>query len=1085
MSPHEPRRVRIPFFTYGTLVLLGFIAVGYTFGLTRLIGGLGTVTNLDNHNPWGLWIAFDVACGVALAAGGFTTAALVEIFGGRKYKPLMRPALLTALLGYLWVVVALMFDLGRYWNIWKPVFNWQGNSVLFEVAMCVMFYLTVLFIEMLPAILEGLRERMAGNDRWAARLRRLEKPVNTLHAGLQTVLPLFLILGVVLSLMHQSSLGTLMVIAPTKVSAIWYTPILPVLFLLSAIAVGYPMVIMESIIASVSFRRDPEMDLLGPLAAKIPWLLGLYGLVKFGDLLVRYDRISFLGDPSQTTALIVETSMGIVAPLVLLSIPAVRRSVGWLFFSAMLIIFGVIMNRLNVFLVGYTPPYLQKGYFPSIGEIAMTIAIVCSIMFVYRFFVINFPVLPGYREESARLESEETYVRPGLSWVFRGIAATLMLSFVIVYMLVHREAIQESKRVYRPVPAAAITERAQPDDAFFTHAGRPSGYRNLYMLSHPFLNARNDDYEPVRFSHRSHDVNTGGDCSVCHHRVAMGDDDRVGQDLRQMHREIEVRIGGACSSCHADLEQKTFHRCDHCHRYANEADAPARIGLKGALHRQCIGCHENQPETANAPSGCRECHHPNVPDHRQWVTGTLKGSPPQALTAECLRCHSGVGDDILRTAHWNWKGTTPTVAGRENRVDVGLVNAVDNYTISMSPNLTGTAAFHIGYGWKGASFDFGNPANIDCLVCHDTSGAYTRNGDGLPAGRVDLADLGRMVGRPGRANCGACHAHAAGGPNFKHGDLEPSMLRPGSPLDVHMGKVDMRCQDCHTTSAHRIAGLSFNAPVTEGRVACEQCHGDQPHGISGIFSRHLDDHVRTVACETCHIPDFARETPTLLHTDLASAGQKRPAALDALGMPTYDIRTGELRWGRRVVPVYRWFDGTRRTTLLGDPIDPSAPVNLNGPLGERHNPEARIFPFKVHTATQPYDTENLTLLPVQFAGGLWRDYDWNRAIAAARQVQLPYSGKYDFVRTEMVTSIHHGVVPPGEALGCSDCHAVRAVTCSRCHPNAVGMKDPAHMRMVYPGVKNRFDFKALGYGDDPALTGGRFFRRLGRGRPPD
>jgi hypothetical protein len=296
----------------------------------------------------------------------------------------------------------------------------------------------------------------------------------------------------------------------------------------------------------------------------------------------------------------------------------------------------------------------------------------------------------------------------------------------------------------------------------------------------------------------------------------------------------------------------------------------------------------------------------------------------------------------------------------------------------------------------------------------------------------------------------------------------------------------MRCQDCHTTRAHRVAGLTFNAPVTEGRVSCEQCHGDQPHGISGIFSRHLDDHVKSVACETCHIPDFARETPTLLHTDYASAGQKRPPQRDALGMPAYDIRFGELRWGRHVVPIYRWFDGTRKTTLLGDKIDPAATVDLNGPLGERHNPAARIFPFKVHTATQPYDLESQALLPVQFAGNLWRDYDWNRAIAtAAREAGLAYSGKHGFVRTEMVTSIHHGVVPPKEALGCSDCHAARAVSCSRCHPNAAGMKDPAHMRMVYPQVKNRLDFKALGYQDDPAQTGGRFFKRLGRGRPPE
>ncbi len=146
----HPHRVTKPFFTFGTVTLLLIMGVGYAFGITRMLLGLGRVTNLDNHNPWGIWISFDVACGVALAAGGFTTAALVDIFGQRRYKALLRPAILTAFLGYLWVAIALSFDLGRYWNIWRPIFNWQGNSVLFEVGMCVTVYLIVLTVEMSP-----------------------------------------------------------------------------------------------------------------------------------------------------------------------------------------------------------------------------------------------------------------------------------------------------------------------------------------------------------------------------------------------------------------------------------------------------------------------------------------------------------------------------------------------------------------------------------------------------------------------------------------------------------------------------------------------------------------------------------------------------------------------------------------------------------------------------------------------------------------------------------------------------------------------------------------------------------------------
>src|SRR5512136_1035881 len=272
----RPHRVTKPFFTFGTLTLLIFMGCGFAFGITRMFLGLGTVTNLDNNNPWGIWIAFDVACGVALAAGGFTTAALVDIFGRRKYHALLRPAILTAFLGYLWVAIALSFDLGRYWNIWRPLFNWQGNSVLFEVGMCVTFYLMVLSVEMSPSILEGLRERMANNEWGSALLRRIEKPILMVHSWVKIVLPIFIVAGVVLSFMHQSSLGTLMLISPTKLSSLWNTPVLPVLFLLSAIMVGFPMVILESISANISFSRNPVMNLLTPMARIIPWFIGAY-----------------------------------------------------------------------------------------------------------------------------------------------------------------------------------------------------------------------------------------------------------------------------------------------------------------------------------------------------------------------------------------------------------------------------------------------------------------------------------------------------------------------------------------------------------------------------------------------------------------------------------------------------------------------------------------------------------------------------------------------------------------------------------------------------------------------------------------
>jgi octaheme c-type cytochrome (tetrathionate reductase family) len=1085
-----PHRVEKPFFTFGTLTLLILMGVGFSFGLTRLLLGLGTVTNLDDRSPWGIWIAFDVACGVALAAGGFTTGALVDIFGRKKYKPLLRPALLTAFLGYLWVVIALSFDLGRYWNIWRPVFNWQGNSVLFEVGMCVTVYLAVLTIEISPFILEGLKARIDEDAFGARALQRIEKPIIVFSDAVHVALPVFIVAGVVLSFMHQSSLGSLMLIASTKLSPLWYTPILPVLFLLSAIMVGFPMVILESIYANISFGRNPEMDILTPLAAKIPWFIGAYGLVKIGDLIVRHNQLDLLAQPTATTSLIVEILLGIVAPFLLFLNRAVRRSEGWLFFAVSLVIFGVVLNRINVFLVGYHAPYLVRGYFPSIGEIAMTVAIVSSILFCYRLVVTFFPVLPGYvpateEQLAQQREERERTVSPFWTWVIRGSAIGFLLGFSGLYFLVHTEARHATVATVEQIRRVKAEQPARPEVSA-VYPQRPEAYRNYYVLSSEISGAKADDYEPVLFSHRIHDGLTGGDCGVCHHRHASEEGDRIGVDLNEYHGLMGVKLGGPCASCHDDMSTRPPQSCARCHGLPNEKDSPSRIGLKGAYHRQCIGCHEQQLKPASAPTACASCHHPWTPDHGSLVE--LTGKPtPQEVTRDCLSCHPNVGQDVLRTAHWNWKGGAPILKGYEHRIDVSLTMMVTNSCLAVRPNVQECASCHIGYGWVDANYDFTNAGNIDCLVCHDTTGTYRKvpgNG-GLPDPSLDLAALARKVGRPSRQACGACHFGRAGASTTKHGDLESTLANPPADFDMHMGTLQMRCQDCHATTKHRIAGTSMSAPTVEGRLRCAKCHGESPHGVAGMLSRHLDDHVRAVACETCHIPLIANVSPTLVRRDYRTAGQDRPAELDDNGLPRYDKKSGDLTWSRHVVPAYLWYDGTRTPSMIGDTIDPSSPVVLHAPVGEKRNPAARIYPFQVFSAMQPYDSENRTLAVPRLIDGYWQNFDWSKAIAEGMErVGLSFSGKYDFVETRLYSAVHHEVVPASKALGCSDCHSVAAITCTRCHKNAQGMDLPAHRRAVYPEVKNRIDFRALGYSDDPATVGGRFYVSFSRGTPP-
>ena len=1086
-----PHRVTKPFFTFGTLTLLILMGIGFSFGITRLFLGLGSVTNLDNNNPWGIWISFDVACGVALAAGGFMTAALVDIFGRKKYHALLRPAILTAFLGYLWVAIALSFDLGRYWNIWRPIFNWQGNSVLFEVGMCVTVYLIVLSIEMSPAILEGLKARIDENEWGAALLRKVEKPILTAYSLVKIALPIFIVAGVVLSFMHQSSLGTLMLIAPTKLSPLWNTNLLPLLFLMSAITVGFPMVILESIYANISFGRRAEMELLTPLARFIPWFLGAYGLLKIGDLAWRWKELNLGADPGGTIALVVEIAVGVIAPFILLLNKAVRRSMGWLFFTVSLIIFGVVLNRINVFLVGYNPPYLVRSYFPSIGEIAMSIAIVSSILFCYRLLVTFFPILPGYvpatqQQLSLRLEERAKTVSPFWTWVIRLSASAFLFAFIGLYIGIHEKAAQASVRTVEEVRRVKAAPPVHAAVAPAAYPQRPEAYKNFYLLDSDYLKSKSEDYEPVPFAHRIHDELTGGDCGVCHHRYAMSEDDRVGVDIRSLHAEFEVQLGGPCAACHDNMASNPPQACGVCHAGPNEADDPARLGLKGAYHRQCISCHERQLQPAPAPTQCSSCHHPWTPDHASLVT--LADHPaPQAVTRACLECHPKTGQDLLGTAHWNWKGQSPTLVGYENRTDVSLQLMVNNYCIAIGSNQYACATCHIGYGWLDSSFDFSDPTQIDCLVCHDTTGTYHKNPlkAGLPDPALDLAAIARKVGRPSRQACGSCHFFSGGAPNAKHGDLEPILANPPADFDMHMGSLGMRCQDCHTTDGHRIAGMSQTAPAVEGRVRCEKCHGPTPHGVVGMLGNHLDDHVRTIACETCHIPSIARTTPTLLRRDYSTAGRDLPEKKDRFGMPTYAKQFGDLTWGMDLVPDYLWSDGTRRATLIGDKINPAAVVDLNAPVGEKRNPSARIFPFKAHTARQPYDTKNRTLAIPRLFEDYWLNFNWGQAITAGmKAVGQEYSGEFGFVETRLYSSVHHSVKPAKAALGCADCHRAEAINCVRCHRGAAGMDRPEHTRKVYPDVALRLDFKALGYADDPAVTGGRFFIRLGRGTPP-
>jgi len=396
MTAAFPVPIRTRFFTPGTKVLFGLMVAGLAAYAYRLIAGIGAATNLNDQYPWGIWIAIDVASGVALAAGGFTTAALADIFHREEYHVITRPALLTAMLGYTFVVIGLLADLGRYYNVWHPMLPemWQGNSVLFEVGMCVMIYLSVLYIEFLPIVVERFKGRVRLPGPFRVLNRVTESWLELAEKYLPRFIFFFIIAGVVLSCLHQSSLGTLMVIAPTKLHPLWYTPISPLLFLLSAISVGFPMVIFESILASRSFKLPPETQVLSSIARYTPIILGVYLALKIGDITLRDAWPYVWAFSNESFFWLAEILFGVVAPIAILAGEKRRASVRWLFLGASLVVGGVVLNRLNVFLVGYEPLYPQGTYFPSIFEIMVTVGLISALVLVYRWIVIPFPVIP-------------------------------------------------------------------------------------------------------------------------------------------------------------------------------------------------------------------------------------------------------------------------------------------------------------------------------------------------------------------------------------------------------------------------------------------------------------------------------------------------------------------------------------------------------------------------------------------------------------------------------------------------------------------------------------------------------------------
>jgi len=452
-------------------------------------------------------------------------------------------------------------------------------------------------------------------------------------------------------------------------------------------------------------------------------------------------------------------------------------------------------------------------------------------------------------------------------------------------------------------------------------------------------------------------------------------------------------------------------------------------------------------------------------DHKDMIDGQFKDGPE--VTKKCLECHDKQASDFIKTQHWNLKGVPNHVKGLEKSGKLyGKTNMTNNYCTTIFAGKDGLPResclkCHAGYGWNRTKFDHNDKGKIDCLVCHAAK-SYDRSAvgcevdmKGITTGKVNLLEAAKSVGqKPTLKNCGFCHFYGGGGDGVKHAGLDSQMEVADRKLDVHMAKKDkggagLLCVDCHKAKDHKISGASSQMAHYDARVNCTDCHSGAkaPHKNSKNKAI-LDAHAASVACQTCHIPMLSRAQATKTSWYWSDVG-KNLKVEEQFDQETFQNRKGSFTWNMNFMPTYAWYNGQIERYMVGDKIkDPSKVLTMTGPVGNIKDKTAKIYPYKTHLGSQPMDSVHKYLSTFQQYQSLWVHFNWEKALKDGAQGEgLPYSGKYQFVKTISYISAQHQVAPKEDALQCGDCH--------------MGSK--------------RMDWKALGYKGDPMLTGGGRF----------
>lgn len=391
-------------------------------------------------------------------------------------------------------------------------------------------------------------------------------------------------------------------------------------------------------------------------------------------------------------------------------------------------------------------------------------------------------------------------------------------------------------------------------------------------------------------------------------------------------------------------------------------------------------------------------------NHEEMIEGPFETR--QEITETCLTCHDGIGENVQQSRHWNWKKESKSFF-YEKALKYG-------FRVSANSDLNSSLFNHISFSSKENAND---PNNINCLICHEQSGKYSSGNISAD----DLLKIAQSVKKPTRKNCGTCHFDKSKGADIRHGDLDKSLINPSREIDVHIGGKNFNCTTCHTYKEHKISGADSKG------VKCMNCHNEKTHK-----SPTLNNHIKNVACETCHITEFAKEEPTTIFVDWSKSSDKRFIS------------------SSKVKPVYLWSDGTSKYYKEGEKIgNKSIPV-LVSPNGNISDPKSKITPFKVVKGKLPFDEQNQYLIAAKFSGNDGFIKTGNIQAAAQKgmtEMNLNYSGNVSFIEAEMYVSVNHMVSPKTSALKCTECHGVKG--------------------------KKLLNWTELGYKSDPMRTKGR------------